>query len=232
MIALNLAPDIEAEDTTYRFIGIQSKNRAEWVISHLANLHQSITTVAFFDTLGPDAQKFVINQTEMTTMLVTKNYVAGLAKMKKEDTESGEGKMTNLANFVVIESDVSSEDRLLAQDAGMELYTLDDVYKKGVEVAATSSCREPSSDTCSAFSYTSGTTGDPKGVKLTHGMLLQAAYAVMARSEIKHLGPPTPITDADTYISYLPAAHSFEQALMAMQLISGCAAGFYAGDVL
>ena len=55
LIALNLAPDINAEDTVYRFIGIQSKNRAEWVISHLANIHQSITTVAFFDTLGPDA---------------------------------------------------------------------------------------------------------------------------------------------------------------------------------
>lgn len=61
MVALNLAPEIAAEDTTYRFIGIQSKNRAEWVIAHLANMHQSITTVAFFDTLGPDAQKFVIN---------------------------------------------------------------------------------------------------------------------------------------------------------------------------
>ena len=52
--ALDLAPDISAEDTTYRFIGIQSKNRADWVITHLANMQQSVTTVAFFDTLGPD----------------------------------------------------------------------------------------------------------------------------------------------------------------------------------
>ena len=37
--ALNLAPEIQAEDTVYRFIGIQSKNRAEWVISHIANMH-------------------------------------------------------------------------------------------------------------------------------------------------------------------------------------------------
>jgi len=35
----NLAPDIEAEDTVYRFIGIQSKNREDWVIAHLANMH-------------------------------------------------------------------------------------------------------------------------------------------------------------------------------------------------
>ena len=61
MRALDLAPDISAEDQVYRFIGIQSKNREDWVITHLANIHQSITTVAFFDTLGPDAQKFIIN---------------------------------------------------------------------------------------------------------------------------------------------------------------------------
>jgi long-subunit acyl-CoA synthetase (AMP-forming) len=35
----NLAPDIDAEDTVYRFIGIQSKNREDWVIAHLAYIH-------------------------------------------------------------------------------------------------------------------------------------------------------------------------------------------------
>lgn len=149
-------------------------------------------------------------------MIVTRDYVKGLAKLKGEDTASGEEKLTNLANIVVIESDVSAEERLAATEAGLSIYTLEDVYKKGVEAAASSSCREPTSDTCSAFSYTSGTTGDPKGVKLTHGMLLQSAYAVMVRAEQKKSGPPSPITEEDSYISYLPAAHSFEQAIMAM----------------
>lgn len=239
MVALNLAPEIAAEDTTYRFIGIQSKNRAEWVIAHLANMHQSITTVAFFDTLGPDAQKFVINQTEMTTMIVSKGYVKGLAQLKKEDTDSGEGKLANLANIVVIETEISSEDRLAVTETGMEIYTLEDVYKKGVEVAGNINTlieegkyKEPDSETCSAFSYTSGTTGDPKGVKLTHGMLLQCSYAVMVRAEQKKHGPNVPITEKDCYISYLPAAHSFEQAVMAMAWTAGVSAGFYGGDVL
>jgi hypothetical protein len=35
--------------------------------------------VAFFDTLGPDAQKYIINQTEMLTIAVSKDYVKGLA---------------------------------------------------------------------------------------------------------------------------------------------------------
>jgi len=31
-----------------------------------------------------------------------------------------------------------------------------------------------------------------------------------------------PISEKDTYISYLPAAHSFEQGLMACSMIYGC----------
>ena len=53
------------------------------------------------------------------------------------------------------------------------------------------------------LSYTSGTQDFPKGVKLTHKMLLNVAYAMQRRMD-------KPITDQDVYISYLPAAHSFE----------------------
>ena len=43
----------------------------------------------------------------------------------------------------------------------------------------------------------------------------------MVRAEQKKNGAPCPITEQDSYISYLPAAHSFEQAIMAMQFITG-----------
>ena len=54
------------------------------------------------------------------------------------------------------------------------------------------------------FSYTSGTTGVPKGVKLTQKMVVQCTGACVDR-----LTSP-PISHNDCYISYLPAAHSFE----------------------
>jgi len=40
-------------------MGIQAKNRKEWCLVHLANMHQSTTTVAFYDTLGPEATRFI-----------------------------------------------------------------------------------------------------------------------------------------------------------------------------
>lgn len=34
-----LAPEINAEGKNWRFIGLQSKNRKEWYIASLANMH-------------------------------------------------------------------------------------------------------------------------------------------------------------------------------------------------
>jgi long-chain acyl-CoA synthetase len=51
---LGLSPDcnFDGDSKIWRFIGIQSKNRQEWVITNLANMHNKITTVALYDTLG------------------------------------------------------------------------------------------------------------------------------------------------------------------------------------
>ena len=52
------------------------------------------------------------------------------------------------------------------------------------------------------FSYTSGTTGDPKGVMLTHKNIMGSSTGPERRSY--H------IDNSDVEISYLPYAHSFE----------------------
>jgi long-subunit acyl-CoA synthetase (AMP-forming) len=59
-MALDLVPEVQAEGITYRFIGIQSKNRKEWYLQHIANFHMGVTTVAMYDTLGEDASRYVI----------------------------------------------------------------------------------------------------------------------------------------------------------------------------
>jgi long-chain acyl-CoA synthetase len=42
----------------------------------------------------------------------------------------------------------------------------------------------------------------------------------------------SPLNEADTYISYLPAAHSFEQLLFGDVMIYGIRCGFFSGDPL
>lgn len=57
---------------------------------------------------------------------------------------------------------------------------MEEVIFKGREAVkdGSASIKEPTADDVYMFSYTSGTTGDPKGVKLTHKMVLTCAYGV------------------------------------------------------
>lgn len=69
--------------------------------------------------------------------------------------------------------------------------------------------------------YTSGTTGDAKGVKLTHNNLLHDVESFMEKVVIGN----------DTrMISYLPYPHVFEQALMGAILACGGKIGYYTGN--
>jgi len=39
------------------------------------------------------------------------------------------------------------------------------------------------------------------------------------------------LTPADSYLSYLPSAHSFEMALFSMALYTGCKVGYFCGNI-
>ncbi|CAN8324390.1 unnamed protein product [Cochlearia groenlandica] len=59
------------------------------------------------------------------------------------------------------------------------------------------------SDVTAAIMYTSGTTGNPKGVMLTHRNLLH---------QIKHLSAYVPAEVGDRFLSMLPSWHAYERA--------------------
>ena len=78
---------------------------------------------------------------------------------------------------------------------------------------------EPKTNDLMIFSYTSGTTGDAKGVKLTHRNVLMDVDSLIER-----------IVDTDEssiLISYLPLPHLFEQAMMATMIYFGARIGFF-----
>jgi len=57
-------------------VGLLSSNRAEWVIAEQACNAYSFVSVPLYDTLGPDAVSYVVNQTEMTTIVVSEAKLA------------------------------------------------------------------------------------------------------------------------------------------------------------
>ena len=73
------------------------------------------------------------------------------------------------------------------------------------------------------LNYTSGTTGDSKGVKVTHWGILASAW--LGIDLIK-------MNEGDTYISYLPAPHVFENFIYITAIMTGAKVGFFQGDPL
>lgn len=107
----------------------------------------------------------------------------------------------------------------------MRIVAFDDVLKAGEENTSFKVC-EPTPDSCYMLSYTSGTTGAPKGVKLTHRMM-----AGVLRALQHQLTDEYRLDEQDVYISYLPYAHIFEQVLYAAAVVYGMRIGYYSGDV-
>jgi long-subunit acyl-CoA synthetase (AMP-forming) len=61
-----------------------------------------------YDTLGPDAIRFIVNQTKLATIAVAKEYLQKLTDIKAKDSE---GKMSSLENIVVFENEVSEAEK-------------------------------------------------------------------------------------------------------------------------
>lgn len=58
----------------------------------------------------------------------------------------------------------------------------------------------PPLDSCLTFSYTSGTTGPPKGAMISHRNILAAIRTTSLQPELR-------ATEDDVYPSYLPLPH-------------------------
>jgi len=67
-------------------------------------MHIGVTTIALYDTLSAEATKFVLNQTELTTMTCSFEYVKKLSAMKLDEEKLPESqKLFRLVNIVSYE---------------------------------------------------------------------------------------------------------------------------------
>jgi long-chain acyl-CoA synthetase len=83
-------------------------------------------------------------------------------------------------------------------------------------------------DDMASICYTSGTTGNPKGVILTHRNLVSACAAInqFINDESSRIIP-----GIDTTISYLPLAHIYERLAHLSALTRGIGIGSHDGIV-
>ena len=112
--------------------------------------------------------------------------------------------------------------RAWADDLGVKIYSIRDVEALGR--AAGRPVSPPRPDDVVTINYTSGTTGNPKGVVLTHANAVAAASCGLATAPQD--------SSSSVNCSYLPLAHIFERVCQHSSLWAGAAIGFFHGNIV
>ena len=110
----------------------------------------------------------------------------------------------------------------LASDQEIEIYSIHQVEALGISHGPVR-YNPPLSSDIITINFTSGTTGDPKGVVLTH----RAAVAAVSSSLVTVHQEPS-----DVSCSYLPLAHIFGRLSEQGSLWVGSSIGYYHGDII
>ncbi len=192
-----------------------SENRPEWFVSDLAIMAAGGITVPAYTTYTEDDYKYLIEDCEPSLVVVSNNEM--LKKLnnsinekdfiKKVITLDEKTKVTNNLNIInkekYLDFNLIINNNLLAEDK-IENNKL-----------------KRNSPAC--IIYTSGTGGNPKGVILSHGGILN--NLVGACEIMKPLFNSRPV-----FLTWLPLSHSYEHCVQFAQIAVG-AKVFYAEKI-
>lgn len=187
-------------------------------------MSQSLFTVSIYDTLGPDTTEYIINHATMACVITSLPHIPVLLKLAQA------GRIPTLKLIVCLDPLDAGEQpgnsklallNSLAADAGIEVHFMGDVEQIGAESGLP--MKPPHPDDIITINYTSGTTGNPKGVVLTHAQAVAAGASGLVFTQTFH---------TDVITSYMPLAHIYQRVTEHGLLASGAAIGYFRGDIL
>ena len=211
LMAKNLVPSIkEHHDEEFRFLGVYSRNRAEYMVADYAGIFYGFTQIPIYDTLGPQAMDYILDQTKMEIIICSKENVLKLL------SHGSFGFLKTIVSFDEIKDDKILND---LKFHNLTFYTYQQVIDFGKK--ETLPYAETSEKSIYIISYTSGTTGNPKGAMMTHSNFLSVVAAGKQHFDWK---------SGEIYLSFLPMAHVFERLVVLLLSYFGCAIGYFGGD--
>ena len=177
---------------------ILSENRPYWLISDIAIMNAGGVSVPIFTTYSSSDYKFILNDCKPSLIIVS-----------------------NQDQFKKIKNYINPEVRNVISFDGIESKSLliKDILKETKYEKKINQNLNRSSPAC--IIYTSGTSGNPKGVVLSHGGILSNCEGAveLLLPLIKEKDP--------VFLTWLPLSHSYEHTVQFIQIIIG-ARVFYA----
>lgn len=172
------------------------ETRPEWLISALSCFRINVPLVTLYSTLGIDALKYGINETEATHVITSSDQLEKIAKILKD--------IPKITHLIVITDDLRMNDvnKFKANNRGISVLLMHEVENLGENDPHNVDDIKPKKDDLAIIMYTSGSTGNPKGVMISHGNLLTSVEGLIKRVNL--------IANKDVYIAYLPLAHVLE----------------------
>ena len=214
---MNMCPIIDIENEgSFRFLGIYSRNKKEWLLSFLGAMKDSITIVTIYETLGDQAVEYILEQTLLTTVVIEIKALSKILELAQKN------KLCYLKNLIVIEKEDDEETCKKLEEFGLKVYRWEEIVEKGKNEGQNITLKNASPEDICEINYTSGTTGYPKGVILTHKNI------VVGTDVGEFIGLNA--TTKDLYISYLPYAHIMETFIITYAFNHGVAIGIYSGS--
>ncbi|XP_057520544.1 long chain acyl-CoA synthetase 4-like [Amaranthus tricolor] len=197
--------------------GIYGANCAEWVMSMEACNAHGLYCVPLYDTLGAGAVEFVINHAEVSIAFVEEKKIPELLKTLQNTSKF----LKTLVSF----GKVTPEQKDEVEKFGLKIYSWDDFLELGGNEQH-ELVKKDKSD-ISTIMYTSGTTGEPKGVLISNENIITLIAGVNRFLEAEN----EELTTEDVYLSYLPLAHIFDRVIEECFISHGARIGFWRGDV-
>uniref|UniRef100_A0A8C2ZYS5 Long-chain-fatty-acid--CoA ligase n=1 Tax=Cyclopterus lumpus TaxID=8103 RepID=A0A8C2ZYS5_CYCLU len=188
----------------------------EWIISELACYTYSMVVVPLYDTLGPDAIRFIINTADISTVICDKVDKAQVL------LDNVERKETSGLRRIILMDDFDADLVERGESCGVHVQAIQEVEVRRTTFKSV----PPAPDDLSIVCFTSGTTGNPKGVMLSHGNVV-ADFSGFLKVTDKVIFP----NKDDCLISFLPLAHMFERLIESVVYCHGGRIGFYQGDI-
>ncbi|CAK7266852.1 medium-chain fatty acid-CoA ligase faa2 [Sporothrix epigloea] len=203
-------------------IGLWCQNRPEWQLTDLALMSQSLINVSLYETLGPDTTEYIIKHAELACVVASLPHIPALLKVAPrvptlkfivsvDPLDAGEPEDLTKASLLA----------KMASDHGIKIYSMAEVEMIGLRSGRP--MRPPVKTDIATINYTSGTTGTPKGVVLSHGNMVAATSCACVTGSL---------SPDDTHISYLPLAHIYGRMADWSAITLGARIGYFRGDIV